>query len=311
MVTLWVPVRRWLSSHGVPFMRYRYASLGFALLLVLLSLVMGYRGLNFGIDFEGGILLEVEIAEGKDVGDLRLQGKRGGQDFSVQPLGGDATGRYYLVKSEIDDEDRSGSMEALRERLQSVVKEVRRSELVGPTISAELKEQALWALVSALVGILLYIWVRFQWRFACVAVLALLHDVLVIIGFYGVTGFEVNVATVAVVLTVAGYSINDTVVVLDKIRENMRRFKTTPLIKIYDMSLNETLGRTLMTSVTTLAALVAIVVLGSGVVREFAWGLIGGVLVGTFSSLGLAVPFLSLMKVERGGEVRDEGQASR
>jgi preprotein translocase subunit SecF len=285
--------------------------LGFALLLVLLSLVMGYRGLNFGIDFEGGILLEVEIAEGKDVGDLRLQGKRGGQDFSVQPLGGDATGRYYLVKSEIDDEDRSGSMEALRERLQSVVKEVRRSELVGPTISAELKEQALWALVSALVGILLYIWVRFQWRFACVAVLALLHDVLVIIGFYGVTGFEVNVATVAVVLTVAGYSINDTVVVLDKIRENMRRFKTTPLIKIYDMSLNETLGRTLMTSVTTLAALVAIVVLGSGVVREFAWGLIGGVLVGTFSSLGLAVPFLSLMKVERGGEVRDEGQASR
>lgn len=304
MIALLVPVRSWLANNNLPFMALRLVFFSIAVCFLSISLFFLVKGLNYGIDFEGGIVFEVELREDRTLADLRaLKSEYVGKDFSVQPLGGDDSGKYYLVKIEIDNQKPGGGMTDLRKILSEEVQEIRRSELVGPAISEELRSQAVWALLFALFGILIYIALRFQWRFAVVALIALVHDVISIVGFYGLSGFEVNIATVAVVLTVAGYSINDTVVVLDRIRENLGRYKTTPLMQLYDKSLNETLGRTVMTSLTTIIALIAIVTLGRGVVQEFAWGLIWGVVVGTFSSIGLAVPLLSLMKIDRGSEV--------
>ena len=301
MTPLLIPFRNWLSSHGIPFLRWRVASLLVGAVIALLGVGLSFGGLNYGIDFEGGILVEISLPEGKTADVLdSLKEAYPNRDIAIQPLSGNTSTQVYLVKLEVGEgEDSNGLLTSLRAHIGSFVGEIRRSELVGPAISSQLQQQAVFAFFWALLGILGYIWWRFQWRFAVVAIVALLHDMLAIIGFYGLTGYEINVSTVAVILTVAGYSINDTVVILDRIRENMGRFKTTPLPQVFERSINETLGRTLMTSLSTWVALIAIVLLGSGVVQEFAASLIWGVVVGTFSSIGLAVPLLTFLKVNR------------
>ena len=178
--------------------------------------------------------------------------------------------------------------------------EYRRTEFVGPTVGAELKEAAIWAVLAAIGAILLYIWFRFEWQFGIGAVVALSHDVISTIGLFSLFQLEFNLATVAAVLTIAGYSINDTVVVFDRVRENMRRYKKMPLDELFNKSINETLSRTVMTSVTTMLALIALFLFGGEVIRGFAIALIWGVLVGTYSSISLAVPLLLYLNPHRG-----------
>jgi preprotein translocase subunit SecF len=180
------------------------------------------------------------------------------------------------------------------------VVEYRRTEFVGPTVGAELKRAATWAVLAAIGAILLYIWLRFEWQFGVGAVVALGHDVITTVGLFSLLALEFNLATVAAVLTIAGYSINDTVVIYDRVRENLRRYKKLPLEELFNKSINETLSRTVMTSVTTLLALFALYVFGGAVIRGFAIALIWGVLIGTYSSIALAVPILLYIRPDRG-----------
>ena len=191
--------------------------------------------------------------------------------------------------------------------------EYRRTEFVGPKISDELFWNGVYAVSAAIIAILVYVWFRFEWQFGIGAVLALVHDVISTIGIFALFGLEFNLSTVAAILTIAGYSINDTVVVFDRVRENLRRYKSLPFSELLNKSVNETLSRTVMTSVTTLLALTALYVLGGEVISGFSFAMIWGVLVGTYSSICLAVPVLLYMKIERRsspGDNKDEEAAA-
>jgi preprotein translocase subunit SecF len=176
----------------------------------------------------------------------------------------------------------------------------RRTEFVGPKVSEELFLDGVTAVFLAIIGILLYIWFRFEWQFGVGAIVALCHDVLTTVGIFALTGIEFNLSTVAAILTIAGYSINDTVVVYDRVRENLRKYKTLSFFELLNNSVNETLSRTLMTSVTTLLALLSLYILGGEVIRGFSFAMIWGVLIGTYSSICLAVPLLLYLNVDRG-----------
>ena len=171
--------------------------------------------------------------------------------------------------------------------------EIRRTEFVGPTVGAELAEKGIMAVACALFAIMIYIWFRFEWQFSIAAFLALTHDVFTTVGLFALTGFEFNLATLAAILTIAGYSINDTVVVFDRVRENLRKYKSWDQSKILDKSLNETLSRTVMTSLTTAIALIAIILFGGAVLRDFALAMLWGVTIGTYSSIFIAVGLIS------------------
>jgi preprotein translocase subunit SecF len=180
--------------------------------------------------------------------------------------------------------------------------EYRRTEFVGPTVGEELKEAGLLAISLALLSILIYIWLRFEWQFGLGAIIALSHDILTTIGLFALLQYEFNLATVAAILTIAGYSINDTVVVYDRVRENLRKYKRLELAYVFNMSINETLSRTTMTSVTTLLALLAIFFFGGAILADFALAMIWGVCIGTYSSIFIAVPILLYVNLRRGGE---------
>ena len=184
--------------------------------------------------------------------------------------------------------------------------DVRRTEFVGPTVGAELARSGIYAVACALLAIMVYIWFRFEWQFSLAAILALAHDVLSTIGLFALTSFEFNLATVAAILTIAGYSINDTVVVFDRVRENLRRYKSYEQREILNRSLNETLSRTVMTSVTTLLALLAIVLFGGAVLRDFALAMMWGVLIGTYSSVFVAVGALTFFDLKRHLDEEDD-----
>ena len=191
---------------------------------------------------------------------------------------------------------------------------MRRTEFVGPTVGAELAEKGILAVICSLAAIMVYIWFRFEWQFSIAAILALAHDVLTTIGLFALTSFEFNLATVAAILTIAGYSINDTVVVFDRVRENLRRYKSYEQPAILNMSLNETLSRTVMTSVTTMLALLAIVLFGGAVLRDFALAMMWGVLIGTYSSIFVAVGMLAFFDLKKNldededpGVMREDG----
>ncbi len=282
-------------------MEWRKVALVTSICLVVGSLALFTgRGLNLGIDFLGGILLEVKTTGSVDIGNLR--GRIGGLglgDVSLQEFGAPDTVLIRVQRQEGGDDAQKIAVDRIKESLSGSVAEYRRTEFVGPTVGAELKEAAIWAVLAAVVAILLYIWFRFEWQFGIGAVIALTHDVLTTIGLFALLQLEFNVSTVAAVLTIAGYSINDTVVVYDRVRENMRRYKRLSMIELFNRSINETLSRTVMTSVTTLLALLALFFFGGEVIRGFTIALIWGVFVGTYSSIALAVPLLIYFKIDR------------
>ena len=269
------------------------------------------QGLNLGIDFKGGILLEARTSQAEaDVGALRRDlGALGLGEVAIQSFGAPQDVLIRVQRQEGDEKAQIAALDKITETLGADF-EVRRTEFVGPTVGAELKEKGILAVCCALMAIMVYIWFRFEWQFSIAAILALTHDILSTIGLFALTSFEFNLATVAAILTIAGYSINDTVVVFDRVRENLRRYKSYEQRDILNVSLNETLSRTVMTSVTTALALLAIIIFGGAVLRDFAIALLWGVTIGTYSSIFIAVGFLSRFDLKAAAEEADEdGQA--
>jgi len=296
------------SETSIDFLRLRIPALGFSSILVAASIAMfAVIGLNLGIDFRGGILIEARSTEGPaDIGGLRSDlGKLGLGDINLQGFGSETDILVRVQRQDGDEAAQIAAIEAITATLGDGY-EIRRTEFVGPTVGAELAEKGVWAVVCALLAIMVYIWFRFEWQFSIAAIMALAHDVLSTIGLFALTGFEFNLATVAAILTIAGYSINDTVVVFDRVRENLRRYKSYEQPAILNMSLNETLSRTVMTSVTTLLALLAIVLFGGAVLRDFALAMMWGVLIGTYSSIFVAVGMLAFFDLKRHLEEDDD-----
>ena len=283
----------------IQFLNFRFMSIFFSTLLVLISISLGFLGfLNFGIDFKGGILIEARSISGPaDIPKLREDLKK----FDLGEINIQEFGNVSDVLIRFQKQEGEESLQA--ERLNQIKKflnieyEVRRTEFVGPVVGKELQRTSFWAIMIALLGILVYIWFRFEWQFAIAAILALFHDVVSTIGLYALTNFEFNLSTVAAILTIAGYSINDTVVVFDRIRENLRKYKSDDQINIMNLSLNETLSRTITTSITTLLALLAIYFFGGEVLSNFTLTMIWGVLIGTYSSIFVASAALSFFKI--------------
>ncbi len=299
---------------SIHFLELRKVALVLSICLIVASAVLFVgRGLNLGIDFLGGVLLEVKTSGPADMSGMRSKiGTLDLGDVSLQEFGSKDTVLIRVQRQEGGDDAQKIAVDRIKEVLAgSGVAEYRRTEFVGPTVGAELKEAAIWAVLAAVGAILLYIWFRFEWQFGVGAIVALTHDVLSTIGLFALLQLEFNVATVAAILTIAGYSINDTVVVYDRVRENLRRYKTTPLIELFNRSINETLSRTVMTSVTTLLALLALFIFGGEVIRGFTIALIWGVFVGTYSSIALAVPLLVYFKIDRRALTDDEEEAEQ
>jgi preprotein translocase subunit SecF len=287
---------------NVNFVGRRRIAFAFSILLVIGSLgSYATQGLNLGIDFLGGILVEVRTPEATaDLAGLRgALGGLGLGEVALQEFGQPNEVLIRVQRQQGGERAQQAAVETVKQALGDSV-EYRRTEFVGPKVGSELQRAAMWAVLSAIVAILLYIWFRFEWQFGIGAVIALVHDVVTTIGLFAVFQLEFNLATVAAILTIAGYSINDTVVVYDRVREEFRRYKKKDLPELLNMAINRTLSRTLLTSLTTLLALVALYAFGGEVIRGFTVALIWGVLIGTYSSIFVAVPLLLYLQPRRG-----------
>lgn len=280
------------------FMRYKVVAPAVSAVVILASILSlwAHGGPNYGIDFKGGILIQLKFHQKVDVGEVRdALSALGLRNLVVQRFGLEEEHEYLVrvEQMETDLEALSGKIEqALKERYGAESLEVRRTEIVGPKVGAELRRKGFLAVLYSIVGILIYITWRFEFRFALGAVLALVHDALVTIGCFSVLNKEINLPEVAAVLTVIGYSVNDTIVVFDRIRENMRKIRRQALEKVVNSSVNETLSRTLLTAGTTLVVVMALFFLGGPVIHNFAFALMVGIVIGTYSSIYVASPMV-------------------
>ncbi len=267
---------------SIPFMSLRYYAYVISIILLILSLLsLGYRGLNLGLDFTGGSLLEVRFEKRVDLGELRKKLQNlGYSNFQVQ----DTAQGTILIKLRLG-EPTEKALEGLKELSPY---QLIRSESIGGIITSELRQKAIWSILVAIGGILLYLGYRFEPLWALGAILALVHDVLIVVGAYSLSYREVNLDVVAALLIVAGYSVSDTVVVFDRIRENLRLRKGTPLQDLIDLSINQTLARTLMTSLTTLLVSLALFFLGGPALSNIMFAFVVGIFVGTLSSIFVA-----------------------
>ncbi len=273
----------------------------FAFSLVLVALSVGFyfgKGLNYGIDFRGGILMEVRTPGPADLQQMRvdLSGLRLGE-VALQEFGAPTDVLIRVERQPGGEKAQMRAVEVVKEALGATVSSYRRVEFVGPKVGGELIRAGTIAVVLSILAIMIYVWFRFEWQFSIGAVVALIHDVITTIGIFSFLGLEFNLATVAAILTIAGYSINDTVVVFDRIRENLRKYKTMEVEQLLNLSVNNTLSRTVLTSVTTLLALVAIYYFGGAVISDFSFALIWGVLIGTYSSIWIASPVLLFLNI--------------
>ena len=284
------------------FVRYRLMAFVLSALLLIGSVgAFISNGLNFGIDFKGGTLIEISSDIEIDIAQLReqLTGLNIGE-VQIQQFGtpSDALIRVSADEAAETAEGGLSAVESIRNELQGRF-EIRRVEIVGPQVSGELIQTGILAVLAAIVSMLIYIWFRFEWQFSVGAVLALIHDVVLTIGIFSLLQLDFNLSILAAILTIVGYSMNDTVVVYDRVRENLRKFKKMPLDDLLNVATNETLSRTVMTSVTTLIALIALYTLGGEVIRGFTFAMIWGVVVGTYSSVFVASPLLLYLGVKR------------
>ncbi|NCT41097.1 MAG: protein translocase subunit SecF [Alphaproteobacteria bacterium] len=312
------------------FIGKRYLAFAFSAILMLASIgLVATKGLNFGIDFTGGTVIEIKTPSTPDIGALRTElNGLGLGAISIQEFGAedDLLIRLPQQQSVHDDgEEQKAAIETVRVALDArygdfendegeAGVDYRRVEFVGPQVGAELKKQGAMAVLFSLFGILAYVWFRFEWQFGVASIVALAHDAVLTVGLFALTQMEFNLSTVAAVLMIAGYSINDTVVVFDRIRENLRKYKKMPIGELFNLSINNTLSRTLMTSATTVLALVALYVFGGEVLRGFIYALMFGIVIGTYSSIFVAAPLLMFMNIKRsdigdigsGGDVVEE-----
>ena len=297
-------LRFFKTTPKLPFMSYRRPAAIASAVLAVLSLVLALTvGLNFGIDFRGGTLMEVRTPVAADVGQLRSElGGLGLGEVALQEFGSPNDILIRIERQAGEGNEQALAVEAVKAELIDIYGDevsFRRTEFVGPKVSGELLTAGVLAVSLSLVAILVYVWFRFEWQFGVCAVVALAHDVVLTVGLFSITRMEFNLATVAALLTIVGYSLNDTVVVFDRIRDNLRRYKKLQMRELLDRSLNEILSRTLVTSMTTLLALVALFVIAGGAIQGFTVALIWGVLIGTYSSLYIATPLLLAMNLRR------------
>lgn len=291
------------------FMWLRKASFPLSILLAIASVTLFFSvGLNLGIDFKGGTIIEMQTDGPADISDIRsrLSAMELG-DVQVQEFGAPDDVLIRIEEQPGGELAQQAVVSNIRDTFAEQNVEFRRVEVVGPRVSGELAQAGALAVIASLLAILVYIWVRFEWQFAIGAILTTANDVIVTIGLFVILQLDFSLSSIAAVLTIIGYSLNDTVVVYDRIRENLRRYKKLPLAEVLDRSINETLSRTTLTSVTTLLALIALWAFGGEVIRSFTLAMIFGVVIGTYSSIFLAAPFLILFNLRRGGASKDEG----
>jgi len=273
-----------------------------SLLLIFFSIIIIIiKGLNLGVDFKGGTLIELRTQNASiSIGEIR-------QSFLKMDLGDVTVKKFgkqndYLVKIEITNSEDQNFIKKINQKLSADLgSEVnfRRVENVGPKVSNELLKAGLLAISLSLAAMLIYIWIRFEWQFSIAAIAALVHDVIITVGIFSLLSYEVNLSIVAAVLTIVGYSMNDTVVIFDRIRENLKKYSKISIAEISDTSTNETLSRTLITSITTLLALFSIYIFGGEILKGFSLAMIIGVIIGTYSSIFVATPILNYAKVSQ------------
>ena len=269
-------------------------------IIIFLSIFfLFFKGLNLGVDFKGGTLIEIRSENIKiQISEIRqslLKMDLG--DVTVKKFGKE---KDYLVKIEKNNSNDENFIKKINDQLSSdlgTVVNFRRVENVGPKVSNELLKAGLLAISLSLAAMLIYIWIRFEWQFSLAAILALIHDVIITVGIFSFLSYEINLSIVAAILTIVGYSMNDTVVIFDRIRENLKKYSKISISEISNISTNETLSRTLITSVTTLLALFSIYIFGGAILKGFSFAMIIGVIVGTFSSIFVATPVLKYTKV--------------
>ena len=282
-----------------------------SLLLVILSLsFIAFKGLNFGVDFKGGTLIEIRTENtNSNISDIRRSLiKMNLEDITVKRFGVEGD---FLIRIKNNKDSNENFIQNINEVL---IKDLgydvnfRRVEKVGPKVSDELLKNGLLAICLSLAAMLFYIWIRFEWQFSLAAIIALIHDVLITLGLFSVLSYEINLSIVAAVLTIVGYSMNDTVVIFDRIRENLKKYSKISIEEISNISTNETLSRTLITSVTTLLALFSIFIFGGAILKGFSFAMIIGVIIGTYSSIFVATPLLGYTKVNQKTILKEDSE---
>ena len=277
-------------------------------ILILSSIVLLFiKGLNFGVDFKGGTLIELRVDKlNVKISDIRyslLKMELG--DVTVKKFGKEGD---YLIKI-VSSNNKPDFIESINNKLNSDLNSnvnFRRVENVGPKVSSELLKAGLLAISLSLAAMLFYIWIRFEWQFSLGEIIALIHDVIITLGIFSFLSYEINLSIVAAVLTIVGYSLNDTVVIFDRIRENLKKYSNLKIDEISYLSTNETLSRTLITSITTLLALFSIFIFGGAILKGFSFAMIVGVIVGTYSSIFVAAPILNYTKVSQKSVVKED-----
>ncbi len=288
---------------------YNHFNLLSTILIISSLLLLILKGLNFGIDFKGGTLIELRATDSKiNVSSLRDRFKQMDLgDVSVKKFGND---KDFLVKFENKD-NKNNIIEEIKSNLDNSfgnTYDFRRVENVGPKVSAELLKSGVIAITLSLALMLIYIWIRFEWQFSLGAILALFHDVIVTLGVFSLFSLEINLSIIAAVLTIVGYSMNDTVVIFDRVRENLRKYSDIKIFELTNISINETLSRTIITSATTLLALLAIYFFGGEILKGFSLAMILGVIFGTYSSIYIANTILVRLKVSQKTILKDDDQ---
>ena len=298
-----------IEKKMIPFNKFYKTFNILSLLLILASLLLLiFKGLNYGVDFKGGTLIEIRSLDNTlSISDLR-------KSFNNLDLGDVSVKKFgkendYVVKFEKKQSTEENFIENIKVELTKDIGKIfefRRVESVGPKVSSELLKSGIIAIGLSLGAMLIYIWIRFEWQFSLGAIAALFHDVIITLGFFSFLSLEINLSIVAAVLTIVGYSMNDTVVIFDRVRENLKKLSDIKIYEITNISINETLSRTIITSVTTLLALLSIFIFGGAILKGFSFAMILGVIVGTYSSIYIANPILVKLNVSQKTILKEE-----
>ena len=287
---------------------YKTFNLVSIILIIISLLLLLIKGLNYGVDFKGGTLIEIRTNDKNiSISDLRRSfNKMNLGDVTVKQFGSE---NDFIVKFEKRNSNKSNFIEEIKNKLTNYIGDnydFRRVENVGPKVSSELLKSGIIAIGLSLAAMLIYIWIRFEWQFSLGAIIAIFHDVIITLGIFSLFGFEINLSIVAAVLTIVGYSMNDTVVIFDRVRENLKKYSDIKIFELTNISINETLSRTIITSITTLIALLSIYFFGGQILKGFSLAMILGVIFGTYSSIYIANPILVLLNVSQKTVIKED-----
>ena len=287
---------------------YKTCNLASIILIIISLLLLLIKGLNYGVDFKGGTLIEIRTNDKNiSISDLRKSfNKMNLGDVTVKHFGSE---NDFIVKFEKRNSNKSNFIEEIKNKLTNYIGDnydFRRVENIGPKVSSELLKSGVIAIGLSLAAMLIYIWIRFEWQFSLGAIIAIFHDVIITLGIFSLFSFEINLSIVAAVLTIVGYSMNDTVVIFDRVRENLKKYSDIKIFELTNISINETLSRTIITSITTLIALLSIYFFGGQILKGFSLAMILGVIFGTYSSIYIANPILVLLNVSQKTIIKED-----